>query len=156
MSDEIIESSEKVETRTERRARLATVRGRQLDFTSIKNPDPTRHYEFVHNDEVSVIRKQNLGFDVESPDKVMKAHGDGTKPVIGDTILMSCPMEVKEDLDYLERQEYEHRHGKGGVGRNIADRDFEAGIRGEGFEDVDDGGAKLLDEEGLKSTLAQS
>lgn len=154
MSDETKPLSEL--PRAERRARLATVRGRQLEFTSIKDPDPNMHYEFVHYDEVSIIKKQNLGFEVESPDKVMKAHGDGTKPIIGDTILMSCSMEIKEDLDFLEREEYQHRHGKGGVGQNIADREYEAGVRGEGFEDVDEGRATLLDEQTLKSIVTKT
>lgn len=147
------ESSKPAETRTERRARLATVRSRVLDVTTVVSPDPNKHYEFVHNDEVAITRKMNLGFEVEDASKVMKAHGDGTKPIVGDAILMSCSKEVKEDHDFLEREEYERRHGKGGVGKGIADREYESGVRGEGFEDVDDGRTKSIDGAELKSIV---
>lgn len=122
MSD-ILKSTKNPED-LERRARLATIRSRVsgLSHLQIIDGDPNKHYEFEVNEPMAIMKKQMLGFEVETAPVTFPAqHGSGDgKNIVGDCILMSTSQQNYGDLQYLEHEEYVKRHGSPDKDGNIS------------------------------------
>lgn len=110
-------SNEKVDlkslSRNDRRARLIKIRERgyisqRLD---VELP-PDLHGEWVLNDPAEIARMQSLGFDIDTVHAASKAlHSDGSgKAIVGDVIFMTCPKEIKEDIDWAEAERMRQFH----------------------------------------------
>ena len=97
-----------------RRARLAQVLDRGYTEVRLRVALPGDvHGEWVHNDPTEIHRLQSMGFKVDDKYAVNNTlHSDGTnKPIIGDVIFMTCPMEIKEDIDAIARIKFVNAHG---------------------------------------------
>lgn len=125
------EINEIVETRAERKARIANVFGRGLVATKldVKLPDGT-YGEWVRNDKSEISRFQAMGFrrGKESELGQVSMHNAGTDDIIvGDVTLMIAPMEVKEIIDELRDENFKKRHGdysKVEMGSTVEEREF--------------------------------
>lgn len=135
----------------EKRARIAQVlhRGIINSRLEIKDPDPSKHYEFVRNRDEDIERSLALGFEVEK-DQGKGLHDKGdSRHVIGDVILMSISKEdfaviedyfreVKAAKSALGKKEYLARSKMSrpdvpildplGVGREMTEEDYENAI----------------------------
>ena len=147
------------ETRKERLARLASVRSRasSLDLGALSNPDPNMHYELVHNDDISITKKKILGFDFVSEQQLIAKHGGGDKNVIGDTVLMAIPKDVKEDFEYLDKMNYERKFGRQDADRNIVGGVGETSGEPlpEGLDLVEESRTRAIDGNDLKTILGK-
>lgn len=128
-----ITDEEKAAKREERRARLAEVLDRGVVGDKLRvNVKDDMHYEWPHRDDVT--RMQSLGFrvaraeDIETglEDARMHDTGDG-KIRIGDTVLMVCDKEVKEDIDAVKRKRYDAVHAPKG-GKQKEEKEFEKAV----------------------------
>ena len=79
---------------------------RGLARIAVKNPDPSKHYEWCRTPDVDIDRWKALGFDLEQDKKVSKGlHGQGdSRIVVGDAVLMSTSKENFEILEELKAE----------------------------------------------------
>ena len=106
--------------RQERRARQAEVLDRGVLgnklVVNLKEAEK-QHYEWPHKDDA--VRMQALGFryatqaDVAGENPAMHDAGDG-KIRIGDTVLMICDKETKEDIDAVKKERSDKVHAPKG------------------------------------------
>ncbi len=94
----------KIETREQRRARLAHVleRGLVHDRLHVKGPEHL-HFEWVRNTPLDVDAMKTLGFRIDTEYSAKRnIHSDGTSAnKVADVICMVCEKEVKEDIDWI-------------------------------------------------------
>ena len=99
---------EQAKERASKKAKLAQVldRGMVSARIAVKNPDPSKHYEWPRNTDVDIDRWKSLGFELEQDKKVSKGlHGQGdSRIVVGDAVLMSTSKENYEILEELKAE----------------------------------------------------
>ena len=103
---------EQAKERASKKAKLAQVldRGMVSARIAVKNPDPSKHYEWPRNTDVDIDRWKSLGFELEQDKKTSieeKAglHGQGdSRIVVGDAVLMSTSKENYEILEELKAE----------------------------------------------------
>lgn len=119
--------------RAERKTHLRSVleRGIVADRLKVDLP-PTLHGEWVLNVKEEIYRMQLLGFQIDTefaPKRALHDHGDGMS-VIGDTVYMTCPMEDREIMEEIRREQFEAANGKPGQTRSQKEeREFTAQTR---------------------------
>lgn len=123
---EKINEQDKVESRADRKARMAQVfdRGVVGDRLHVDLPEHL-HGEWVPSDAVSVHRKESLGFRIDTEyAKNRKLHDKGdSASYVGDVVFMVCDRENKEILDEIRRDRYNAVHAPRG-GKQKEERDF--------------------------------
>lgn len=117
------------ETKAQRRARLINVldRGVMHDRLYVKLPD-NMHGEWARNKPEDIMYMQTLGFKVDdefAPKRSLNANGDGKSAVIGDVIFMTCPRELKEEIDAIRLEQFYAKNGKPGENSVREEREFE-------------------------------
>lgn len=98
----------------QRKARIAAVLDRGVVGVRLTVDLPPNMYgEWVANDPESIFRMQTLGFEIDTEYAKQRAlHNNGTdQAIVGDVIFMTCPKEVKEEIE-LVRQEKFNRDNK--------------------------------------------
>jgi hypothetical protein len=97
----------KVETRDQRRARLASILDRGVVHDRLHVKLPSHMYgEWVRNNPLDVDSMRTLGFHIDEEYSTKRnIHSDGTSAnKVADVIFMVCEKEVKEDIDYVRAQ----------------------------------------------------
>lgn len=143
--------------REERRARLIRIRERgyissRLD---VKLP-PELHGEWFHNSPVDIARAQSLGFEIDTKYAPSQAlHSDGTgRAIVGDVIFMTCPKEVKEDIDWAERERL--RQLRNPTRPQPEESNAATAIAALGLEPTNASTRRLVGQEEIKSTVEQT
>lgn len=89
--------------RNERRARLIKIRERGYISQRLEvDLPPDKYGEWCLNDPAEIARMQAMGFEIDTihaPSKALHSNGSGMA-IVGDVIFMTCPREVKEDIDW--------------------------------------------------------
>ena len=121
LQENVIEQGEKesevdfkARKRVLKKARLVRVleRGRVADRLHVDLPSDV-HGEWILNEQMAITTARLKGFEIDDKYAVKRGlHTDGTgKPIVGDVIFMTMPMEDKELLDEVARDMYNQRHG---------------------------------------------
>lgn len=110
----------------QRRARIATVLDRGVVGVRLSVDLPPGMYgEWVANDPESIFRMQTLGFDIDTEYAKQRAlHNNGTdQSVVGDVIFMTCPQEVKDEIELVRQEKFnrDNRKRTGLKEENVAD-----------------------------------
>lgn len=104
-----LESSEEAETRVQKKARLARVleRGFVHDRLIVSLPSHLVG-EWVRKDQMSIARKQALGFRIDDEYATQRSlHSDGEgNPVVGDVIFMVTERENFELFEEIRRDQF--------------------------------------------------
>lgn len=111
------EEKDPVQQRAERKARLAEVMFRGIVNAQLSVPLPKdRHGVWVHRDQMEIAYYEALGYKVDDQFALKNAiHNDGSgKPIVGDTIFMTCSKEQKELIDEVNRDQYMRNNTKSG------------------------------------------
>lgn len=142
----------------QRRARLASVRTRNtaLDHLHVPNADPNLHYEWVHNDYVSRVKKENLGFHVVKDNVTMNYQSSSGENVAGDVVLMACTQENYKDIEFIDHQEYLRRHGSVKDGELTAqgeEKEFDGRAASAGLSIVEESTTKSVTGAEVKAIL---
>ena len=123
-----------------RRARLASILSRGVVHDQLKvDLPPHLHGEWARNDPVSLDYMRTLGFEIDrefAPKRSMHANGSGNEAVVGDVIFMTCPKEVKEDIDAIRLDQFYKINGKPGEQQTREEREFAARTKAETGGDI--------------------
>lgn len=110
---------EEVMTLAEKKARLAQLlkRGMVADRLEVRNPNPSKVYEWIRETDQDIERHLALGFLIELEDgtEMNRLHGTGDNVIrIGDVILMSTS---KEHYELIEQVKAEKKARKSTLGK---------------------------------------
>lgn len=119
------------ETKAERRARLVHIldRGHMHDRMKVDLP-PHLHGEWARNKQEDIFYMQSLGFDIDREHATKRAinsnasAGDGV--VVGDVIFMTCPKDVKEEIDAIRQEQMFAKSGRPGDNIGREEKEFQA------------------------------
>ena len=150
-----------VETRAQRKARIAKVvdRGFVQSRLTVNLPSDT-YGEWVSDDPSEIVRFQSMGFRLASKAEFPNAtlHGEGDDSVkVGDLKLMVAPMEVKEIIEEIRREEFQRRHGdprllqKGNVRE---EKEFKSQV-GNSLPVIDESNTQFADAAAIRAALGQ-
>ena len=122
---------EEAEMRAKRRARLVHIleRGVMHDRMKVDLP-PGIHGEWARNRPEDIYYMQSLGFEVASG-KDFKVRGtnanatEGDGIVVGDVIFMTCPKDLKDDIDAIRLEQFYAKNGKPGDNVGREEKDFQ-------------------------------
>lgn len=123
----LAEHKAKQEARAELKARLVTVYSRGVvgDRLSVELP-PDLYGEWVPADKLEIYRMQSMGFEIDTQYASKRAlHDDGTggESRVADVVFMTCPMETKEVIEEIKRENYDSANNPRG-GKQKEERDF--------------------------------
>jgi hypothetical protein len=123
-------------TKEEIRAKLVTVleRGITIDRLHVDLP-PEVYGEWVANDAVEIYRMESLGFTVDTEfakKRALHDNGTGERGIVGDAIFMTCPIEYKEVMEEIKRENYALANSPK-AGRQKEERDFANITKAEGL-----------------------
>ncbi len=118
--------------RAEYRARMVQVgtRGVVSERVNVELP-PELHGEWVNNTDVIKIHEyEQMGFRIDTEYAVKnKLHSNGTgQPIIGDTVFMTIPRWMKQELELKQRIAMERNNPS----RNSENQDLQAGLGNDG------------------------
>lgn len=142
-------TAKRIETRGEAKARIAQVleRGVVADHLHVELPE-NLHGEWVPNDKQEILRKQALGFQIDTTyAKKMAMHSDSTdKAIVGDVVFMTCSAENKSVIDEIAREKFERIHGNPKKGRSqIEEKEFQEANRKLGMPTIADSNTATVD-----------
>jgi hypothetical protein len=153
---EVIEVGDqtKVETRSEKKARIARVldRGASGERLNVQLPAHL-HGEWVPHDEVSIFEKERLGFRIDTefaPKRALHSKGDG-KSLVGDCVFMVCAKEDKEIIDEIRNDQYLKLNRKGKVQKE--ESDFNSLTQKEGLEPLTEGSVNTARKDELQAAM---
>jgi hypothetical protein len=145
-----------VESRSEKKARLATIleRGMVGDRLHVELPDD-KYGEWVPNDKVEIYRMQSLGFEVDKEYAKRRAlHNDGTDgiSIVGDVIFMTCDRDTKDIMEEIKRENYDRVNSPKGAKE---EKDFKANMMNSVTPPIDKSSTENVDQDAIKEALLQ-
>lgn len=146
----------KVESRSEKKARLATIldRGMVGDRLHVELPDD-KYGEWVPNDKVEIYRMQSLGFEVDKEYAKRRAlHNDGTEgiSIVGDVIFMTCDRDTKDIMEEIKRENYDRVNSLKGAKE---EKDYSNNLKNTVTPSLVNSSTEIVDNDAIKDALLQ-
>jgi hypothetical protein len=142
-------------TREQKKARLAKVLDRGLSHDRLAVPLPDHlHGEWVSNDQVSILEKEALGFQIDkeyAPKRALHSKGDGMS-IVGDCVFMTCLKEDKQLIDEIRNEQYMRLNRKSSTQKE--ETDFNQITRKIGLETLSEGSINEARKSELEAAFA--
>lgn len=126
--------------RKDLKAKLITVLDRGVTRSRLdvnRELPPGVYGEWFPNDKMEIYRAESMGFKIDYEYANKRALHDGGPngpAIVGDAIYMTCPLEVKEVIDEIRREQYEAANNPK-RGKQKEERDFQAEAQQVGMPD---------------------